>query len=326
MFKKMMVCLDGSELAESVLPYAAAQALRFNSEVVLFRAVPPPAPITPAAPMAAPAPAEAGLLPVGMEHAEAAARKYLEKVGKSLRAKGLSVKEAVTTGPAPQALAEYAAAENVDLVALSTHGHSGLVRAIMGSVTDLALRELGLPTLALRPRDGEQARPAGFQPSFKEILVCLDGSPLAAQVLPYATEEALRFDAKVRLVRVLTVPAAVTAAAGPDKPVMSGELLEESLRGEEAGARAYLDEAAQPLLEKGIDVECVVLQPSATGSAIVEFARARSADLICMATHGRTGLGRVVLGSVTDQVLRESGLPLFMVKPRETGKGGGDRR
>lgn len=326
MFKKMMVCLDGSELAERILPYAAAQAMRFNSEVVLFRSVPPPAPVTPGAPMAAPASAEAGLLPVGMQRAEGAAREYLEGAAKSLRAKGLSVSVEVTTGPAAPALAAYAEKEGVDLVALSTHGHSGLARAIVGSVTDFALRELGLPTLALRPRDGETPRAAGFQPSFKEILVCLDGSDLSAQVLPYAAAEALHFDAKVRLLKVLTVPAPVTAAAGAENPVLSGELLDESLRGEEAGTRAYLDEAARPLMEKGIDVECSVLQPAPIGTAIVDFARERSADLVCMATHGRTGLGRAVLGSVTDQVLRESGLPLLMVRPREEGKGGGSGR
>jgi len=152
---------------------------------------------------------------------------------------------------------------------------------------------------------------------FERILVCLDGSRLAEQILPYATEEALRFNSKVTLLQVISMIFSPSVASVPGVPTETGDIIEEELHRQEAETKAYLDSVAQPLLEKGIDVECVILQPSPSGDAIVNYAQDNSIDLICIATHGHSGLGRVVFGSVADQVLRESGLPILVIKPKE---------
>jgi len=149
-----------------------------------------------------------------------------------------------------------------------------------------------------------------------KILVCLDGSKLAEQILPYATEQALRFNGKLTLLQVMTMPSSAYVGA---EGISTGmvDIIEEEIRRQEPEIGAYLDGIAQPLLEKGIDLECVILRPSSAGAAIVDYARDNSINLICIATHGHSGLGRIIFGSVADHVLRESGLPVLLIKPKD---------
>ena len=149
---------------------------------------------------------------------------------------------------------------------------------------------------------------------FEKILVCLDGSKLAEQILPYAVEQALRLDSKVVLLHVVVDP--VVVAAGAVIPVPASAI-PEATQEEESEARAYLDSVAKPLRQKGVDIELVTLYGTA-GEAIVRYARDKGMGLIAMATHGRSGLGRAVFGSVADFVLRESGLPILVIKPKES--------
>jgi len=150
---------------------------------------------------------------------------------------------------------------------------------------------------------------------FERILVCLDGSKLAEQILPYATEQALKFESKVTLLQVMTVPSSVSAAAGA--AAQTGDIMKEESQRREADIRAYLDKVGQDLLKKGANTDCVVLQPSPPGEAIVRYAWDTSVHLICIATHGRSGLRRAVFGSVADHILRESGLPILLIRPKE---------
>jgi nucleotide-binding universal stress UspA family protein len=145
---------------------------------------------------------------------------------------------------------------------------------------------------------------------FEKILVCLDGSKLAAQILPYATQQAMHFNSKIILLRAFNIPSAATTAA------IAPNLIQEELRGLEAEAKAYLEEVAIPLREKGLDVDCITLQGTA-GDVIVGYAKNEPIDLIALATHGHSGLGRAVFGSVADYVLRESSLPILVIKPEE---------
>lgn len=154
---------------------------------------------------------------------------------------------------------------------------------------------------------------------FKRILVCLDGSQLAEQILPYAVEQATRFEAKVVLLRVVTLGSTVTMAPVPEAGIgaSSDPIIQEEMEREEKEAQAYLADAAQRLHEKGLDVETVVLS-GMPGEMIGSFAADNDIDLIAIATHGHSGLGRVVFGSVADHVIRNSGVPLLVVKPKET--------
>jgi len=151
---------------------------------------------------------------------------------------------------------------------------------------------------------------------FEKMLVCLDGSKLAEQVIPYAAEQALRFGSRMVLAQVVTGTLAVPLTSG-GAPAYTGKMVAEQLRLEANEAGRYLEEIARSLQEKGLNVETAVLQRLPVGEAIVEYARQSEIDLIALSTHGHSGLGRLVFGSVADHVLRHSGLPVLVIRPRE---------
>ncbi|UCC59887.1 MAG: universal stress protein [Dehalococcoidia bacterium] len=148
---------------------------------------------------------------------------------------------------------------------------------------------------------------------FKKVVVCLDGSSVAEQILPFVTEGAQRFNTKVILLQVLDVPA--TVAWIKDTPPDIDIVTEESKRKEEE-ARAYLQGIATSLRAKGIDVGEVILHNISIDEAILDYAAGNDVDTIAMTTHGRTGIMRAVLGSVADSVVRKSGLPTVLLRPR----------
>jgi len=149
---------------------------------------------------------------------------------------------------------------------------------------------------------------------FKKILVSLDGSKLAEQILPYAETQAQQFGSTVVLLQVITVSSAAIAGVGPVPS--SGEIIAEQFNIAEQEAETYLKSIAKSLEAKGIKVEAVTLQGAQLGEGIVDYANKNGIDLIAIATHGRSGLGRAVFGSVADYVLRHSGIPILVIKPK----------
>jgi nucleotide-binding universal stress UspA family protein len=154
---------------------------------------------------------------------------------------------------------------------------------------------------------------------FKKILVCLDGSELAEKVLPYAAEETEHFDSELVLFRVISEPYLISLAVPGvpgvpvDAPRMEKRVIEDQ---KEAGE--YLKSVADKLqAEKKLRVVCDSRQGVA-GPTIVEYCVEQEIELIAIATHGRSGTGRVVLGSVADYVTRHSGLPILLIRPTKT--------
>lgn len=178
---------------------------------------------------------------------------------------------------------------------------------------------MGNPSMLQRPSDGVEypARDRKECRMFDKILICLDGSKLGEQILPYATEQALKFDSKVALLHVMSIPDRMTMASVAGATPQTPDIIEEEARRQRTEMKDYLEGMAKALAKKGIDVEHIILEPSKVGEAIVEYAHGNSFDLICIATHGRSGLGRVVFGSVADYVLRQSGLPILVIKPQD---------
>jgi nucleotide-binding universal stress UspA family protein len=135
---------------------------------------------------------------------------------------------------------------------------------------------------------------------YQRILVALDGSELAEAVLPQAEGLARATGAALLLVRAVNVPATVVAATAGDAGMVSPELLDEAI--------------AQRLQARGLQVSWEVVEGEPS-EALIDAARRHHCDLIAIATHGRTGLPRAVLGSVADRVVRESHLPVLLVRP-----------
>jgi nucleotide-binding universal stress UspA family protein len=155
---------------------------------------------------------------------------------------------------------------------------------------------------------------------FKKILVGLDGSKLAEQILPYVTSEAQRHGSTLLLLHVVTtqpvmvMPGVPGVAGGP----VSTRALVEQVDKEEKEARAYLKQIARKLQRKGLKTKTVLLRGTPPGEAIVSYAAEKKVDLIAIATHGRGGLGRLFYGSVADYVLKHSVKPVLVIRPRET--------
>jgi nucleotide-binding universal stress UspA family protein len=147
---------------------------------------------------------------------------------------------------------------------------------------------------------------------FGKILVCLDGSNLSEQMLPYATEVAQRFGSRVVLLQVLQIPSSLAAASAQG----AENVIEEELRRLAFEAHQYLDGVAEQFKDNGLPVEVVVIEGS-PGDSIVQYASENNADLIVVATHGRKNLGRLVFGSVADHVMRHSTIPVLSMNPED---------
>ena len=297
MFQRIMVALDGSSRAEGVLPYAVLLAGAYQAQLCLVSVVDP------------------GTLEGGPEHqdylsqlAERAgsdAGKYLAPVAQRLRNQQRSVQEQVVTGRPGETLTAHAEEAGADLIAMSTHGHSGVGRWLFGSVTDQVLHLTRTPMLVIRP----PARPAAEDPKLKTLVVPLDGSSLAEVVLPHARDLARRLGLRVILIRVLQ-----TSVFAPGQDI--APIPEEVLTDVEAGAEAYLAGVGQQFAGDGVAYETRVLR-GPVAATLVDFARAEPNNLVAISTHGRSGVGRAVLGSVADRLIRAGGDAVFVVRPQQ---------
>ncbi len=147
---------------------------------------------------------------------------------------------------------------------------------------------------------------------FQKILVCLDGSKLAEQIMPYVAEQAARFGSNLVLFQVVNL-SAIPAPSGIESATIA--VPDTMLKDAEVAAVDYLSGLAAPLRDRGLKVQCVTVigHPAET---IVSYADENKFDLVALATHGRSGLKRMVFGSVADFVVRKSGLPILLIKPR----------
>jgi nucleotide-binding universal stress UspA family protein len=151
---------------------------------------------------------------------------------------------------------------------------------------------------------------------FKKILVCLDGSELAEVILPYAIEQAKRFDSELVLFRTYSEASLISLAIPgmPGVPI-ENKRMEKHLIEDEKEAGRYLSSLVEKLM---VDNKLQISYDTAKGSAgpvIVEYCKNKGIELIAIATHGRSGPGRVVIGSVADHVVRHCGIPILLIRP-----------
>jgi nucleotide-binding universal stress UspA family protein len=225
---------------------------------------------------------------------------YLTQQHLLLRSSGFEVTTEVRFGdPAEQILAAADQCRS-DFIAMTTHGYSGLRRWAFGSVTDSVLRMAHVPMLIVRNAEGVRSLP----PKPARILVPLDGSEVAEQVLPLAVELAGAARAELVLLSVIDSPLAeIQSMAGSHR---QPDLMAHYLR------RAIHPFA--PMLEQQGSTVRHVIEQGAAAVVIADTAAQLRADLVIMATHGRSGLRRLALGSVADEVLHTATQPLLLVR------------
>lgn len=157
---------------------------------------------------------------------------------------------------------------------------------------------------------------------FDKIMVCLDGSTLADQIIPYVKPIAKNFNSKVLFLQVVSMPTQPTVVAGPGidpVPVPVPTMpTSEQLNKQLADAANQLEISAAPLRDEGIDVKCEVpLVANNIAEAIINHALDNDINMIALATHGRGGIKRMVFGSIADHVLRHCSIPMLVITPKE---------
>ena len=297
MFTRLLIPLDGSKTAEQVMPWARRFADSFQLPVELLAVV------------------DVGTLLTSVERARQFdklieqtsrhSKAYLERV--SGRFVGSRVKRSVEQGSAAELIIEKAAADKSTLIAMTTHGRSGLNRWLLGSVAEKVLRGTTNPLLLVRIAhevkvEGEAAP--------KSIVVPLDGSELAEAVLPTVTKIAKRLGIEVFLFRAYNNPYSPFISGRGQYAVNVDELMKD-IRDE---ARHYLEAKIAELSERGVEQISYLLQEGVAADEIVSVAKHTPDSLIAMCSHGRSGVKRWVLGSVAETVVRHSNSPVLVLR------------
>jgi nucleotide-binding universal stress UspA family protein len=298
MYNKILVTLDGSRTAENALPYARALARGFKVPVDLLSVI-DLAEIVPNVSVAE------GLFLDTLADDETRRRgDYLNGIAKSFS--GARVQCKIAKGDAASVIIESAAAEKDTLVCMATHGRSGLNRWLLGSVAEKVLRGASAQLLLIRA--SVEAQTEG-EKRLESVIVPLDGSSLAEQVLEPIADLAKRLDLEVILFRSYNVPYGiydVGASYAVDLERLSADI--------EADVQQYLEEKRDALAKAGLEKISYASKEGLSADEIIKFARATPDNLIAMCTHGRSGVKRWVLGSVTETVARHSGDPVLVLR------------
>lgn len=285
--RAILTPLDGSRLAEESLRAACATARRTGAVLHLALVHHPVAPSTDSAAMATAFDELDRLAREGEE-------RYLADVAGRVRALyAVHVETAILDGPVAETLEAHVTTAGAGMVVMTTHGRGVVSRFWLGSVADHLLRHLEVPILVLRHHElgGVDSRMA-----FRRMLVPLDGSMRAEAVLEPALLLCPPPTGEFALVRIVGTDAQGTAQS-------------------RAAAAGYLDGVADRLERRGCHVSTTVLVSASPAEAILEQARPEATDCIAMATRGDSGVRRLVLGSVTDKVVRGADVPVLALHP-----------
>ncbi len=284
MYDDILVPLDQSPIAELGLAQAQTMARNYQGRIHLLTVLDGDAP-----------PGELGA--TALPPSQASATEYLTDVVEDLDAGGYPARFEVRTGVAAEEIGAVAKAGEVDLVVISTQGRSRLRRWVLSHVTMDVIHQTTPPLLVIRPTDDWRST----RTRFKKLLVALDGSATAEQVLPHVHEIASKFDSEVTL---LSAPEGSQSDDFPDK------------------IKSYLDRIAQLLRDKGVNANPLAVE-SAPFQAILSVSKEQGSDLIMLVSHGAGGVERqeqVRLGNVVDSLLQEAPCPIFLVSARPEPK------
>jgi nucleotide-binding universal stress UspA family protein len=307
MYRRILVPLDGSKVAEQVLPYVRYLAGKLKIPVDLLAVV------------------DVVGMTGFMETSNARnlddfiaenvhrSEAYLEKIGKTFTgASGYTVMK----GKPEEVVIKTAASYGDTLIAMATHGRSGVDRWLLGSVAEKVLRGATNPLLLVRAtKDGKSEG----ETTIKRVIVPLDGSPMAEKVLPYVTALAKKIMFVTVLLRAYNLKQVISTFEEyiPDWDVLEAEA--------KAEAKSYLGSKVRELKGQGLIDVSTRASDKEPAQEIIDLAGEPS-SLVAMCTHGRSGLKRWVLGSVTEKVVRHSSSPVLVIPARGDSASPGEKR
>lgn len=296
----LLIPLDGSALAESVLPVVLRLAKKINVSVTLIHIIETDAPDT----------------VHGQRHltSPGQAEQYLNSIAALEIFKGINVHTHVhdtSVRNVSQSISEHSKELNQDLVIMCTHGSSGLQHLLFGSIAQKVISLGNTPVLLVNPTQKKINASANFE----NFLVPLDGNPDHEHALKYASVLAKMCNAKIHLL-----------VAIPHFGNMSGELTPANrfLPGTTSkmldmlvpDAKDYLQRLQEELESSGLKVSSSASR-NEPAVAIAETAKKFNADLVILATHGTKGAEAFWEGSVTPKINKSSEIPLLLVSVRE---------
>lgn len=278
-FSNILIPLDGSDFAEQAIPLAQTLSQMAEGKLTVVTVM-----RTSGAPRGLPL-ASNRLDGDLTEH-----ENYLDEITQQLNGTGFNSRYLIGHGSVADEIVNIAQNHQANLLVMSTHGRSGIGRLLVGSVAEQVIQSSSIPILLTKPNADQNLG----APTFGKLLVTLDGSTAAEQVLPFTQSLATHFKSEIMLLSV------------PD------DLLGD---GQKVNLRQYLGDVAEWLKRDGL-----IVDTSVTGSSpahtIVSQAEFQSADLIMLATRGLGGSERLMFGSVADTVIRNTNRPLFLVPVR----------
>jgi nucleotide-binding universal stress UspA family protein len=300
MFKRMLVLLDGSKIAEVVFSYALELAGRLNLNIDLLHVC---------------TAEEAQQLPMRQAYIEhmaetlvAQSKETQSKNNIKPRKKDIEARAKVAVGYPAEEILKYIDENKIDIIMLATHGRSGIRRWGLGSVADKVIHEANVP-IWLVPAYLHEGILYDKLPR-RSILVPLDGSKLAETVIPHVIALTRQRGEETEIMLV-TVTKPISVKMSEDEQ----SLIRESITSLKTHSELYLDKIAKQFKDAGlkVNIEQLIGDPA---EEIVRYAATYKPRVIVMSTHGRSGFSRFVFGSVTENVLhRLQKTPVFLVRP-----------
>jgi nucleotide-binding universal stress UspA family protein len=291
MFEKILLPLDGSILAEAAIPYVRDLAGQLSAEIYLLH-----------------------VCPVEHEAYLHMHQMYLNNIADNLRkemqfSQGPKIKAEVILGDPVKVIFDYIKQKNIDLVALTSHGTSGFRSIAIGNVADKVVRGSGVATLLIRVKDGVANEPG--KKMIEKILATFDSSDSSKISIPYVIELASKIKASVTLFSLTqTVYSQIVDGMGAGAGVNWDAIDASTLK----FIDRYLQNIEDEMKKSGISVSHSTYIGMDPASEILEMEKKSQADLVVMATRGRSQVARWAFGSVAEKVLREGSLPLLLIK------------
>lgn len=281
MYRRLLVPLDGSELAEQALPYVLKVARGFDGEAVLLTVCPPGDPL---------------------KHVLV---EYLEKKAEGLKASNVKVQALCIEGEPAGSILDFALGNKVDLIVISTHGKGGLSRWALGSIATKVVQRSHTPVFLVRSSERTETTV-----KLKRVLATLDGSQFAEAILPHAEAFARAMAGEVVLLQVIEPVKVPQLTMYEDWAKVEKDLADKLQR----EAERYLDRRKALLKEKGLKVSTKLLQ-GRPAEVILGYASEGDIDLIALTTHGFSGISKWAYGSVASRVVEASAKPVLLVRP-----------
>ncbi|UCC60166.1 MAG: universal stress protein [Dehalococcoidia bacterium] len=299
MYERILVPLDGSELAEAALPYAEELAGRLGSEVILIHAY------------------ESDDEKYRRMHqlylqkiVEATKRGVKSRLGTGEKGEA-RVDSALLIGHPAEQIVEYADRESIGLILMATHGRSGIKRWVLGDVAAKVARATKGPVALIRV--DEKGLKASKKAKISNIILPLDGSKESEAAIRPVEELASKLKANVVLLHVIAPTYFVYSIPGE---TVEMPLTAEDMQRSREKAEHYLETVAAAFQKKGVNTRIEVIV-GAAADQILSLADEIPADMVAMSTHGRSGISRWAFGSITDKVLHAANTPVLLI--RESG-------